>query len=120
MNIESIPSHQCGVHSGGCFLKFEVPSDVRLDPVMVSGTIPGVSLPPRPTDPTPPPTCTIRDNWDFFGGDINDGCAADQRMESVGDCCDRCQRVNGCRAFTFVKMSSSWCPGTKKGESFRL
>ncbi len=108
-----IPQHN---RTGGCFLKFDVPSDIRAEATMLSGTIPGVPLPPRPGGSTPPPpipqqTCTTRDGWDFFGNDMNDGCASGQRVESLAACCARCQATSGCRAFSYVKPTSPWCPG---------
>ncbi len=56
-------------------------------------------------------TCTLRDGWDLFGNDINNGCAADQRVASAELCCERCQATNGCRAFSFTKTTDARCAG---------
>ncbi len=95
---------------GGCYLKRQaVASTLIQNAQIITGTPPGVPMPQNN------PTCTLRDGWDLFGNDINNGCAADQRVASAELCCARCQATSGCRAFSFTKPTDARCPGSVRG-----
>ncbi|CAD7701835.1 unnamed protein product [Ostreobium quekettii] len=58
--------------------------------------------------------CTLEDDVDFRGSDINNG--ASNIVTSAQACCDQCGRNSRCESWTYVKVPSALGTGRQVGE----
>ncbi|CAD7701831.1 unnamed protein product [Ostreobium quekettii] len=64
-------------------------------------------------NPKPPP-CETEVNYDYEGGDMNNGLL--NVVASAGDCCRQCRSTRGCQSWTFVKEPNVLGERRKEGE----